>query len=867
MKKVIVLVLFAFICNINLSTQWYTLPQPTTNNLYSLFFLNSNTGIVSGDLFGNIIKTTNGGTFYTTIGTGTNKWYLDIFFIDTQNGFACGQDGAIVKTTNGGNNWTVVVNTGIFMHSIRFPSSSIGYAAGSTGIFKSTNGGNNWIQLSNPITGYLLGVHFINDLTGFVCGDMGNIGKTINGGTSWTVTTTGGSDTYEEVSFTDINTGYIAGKNGKILKTINTGTSWQTLVTPTTEWLFDIFMLNNNTGWACGNNGVIINTVNGGINWIIQPSGITNSIRQIHFVDANTGYSVTDGGKILKTTNGSSPLGCFTKLTSDPVMNDNAWGEGSAWGDYDNDGDQDLIVTNYNDGCQTCNYPLLLYRNNGGNFTKITTGPIATENTRGFGASWGDYNNDGRLDLFVSTGFGLNNLLFHNDGGGNFTKITSGIIVNDGGSSTASSWIDYNRDGWLDMFVVNLYSENDFLYRNNGNGTFTKITSDPITNDGSNGRGCAVGDYNNDGWTDIFVICYQGQADRLYKNNGNGTFSLMNGSVPIDNDWGSGGAFGDYDNDGWLDLFVTNHNTNNRLYRNNGNGSFSLATSSLPNNESGPLSFGCVWADFDNDGKLDLFVSNFGTVSFLYKNNGGSSFSRVTNESIATDIAFGVGNSFSDINMDGKIDFFVANNGSGSPLNDLLYVNNCQQSGNYLGIKLKGCTLNKSGIGSRIRIKQGSNSYIREGTGGQGYHGQNSLWELFGLGTATTVDSVIVYWTTGNIQKFTNISANQYILIDECLVGLVSNTSEVPTLFSLSQNYPNPFNPSTKIKFALPNSEKVLLEIFDYLGKSITTLINTDLKTGYYEYEYDGSALSSGVYFYRLTTDNFVDTRKMVLVK
>lgn len=563
----------------------------------------------------------------------------------------------------------------------------------------------------------------------------------------------------------------------------------------------------------------------------------------------------------------SSLLPCFTKITNGVIVNDNAWGEGCAWGDYDNDGDQDLVVTNFNDGCHSCNYPVLFYRNDIVTFSKITTGPIATEVIRGFGCTWGDYDNDGKLDLFITAGWDppSNDLLYHNEGGGNFTKITNGSIVNSGGSSQSCAWIDYDRDGWLDMFVVNGNSENDFLFHNDGTGSFIRITSGSIVNDGSYGRSVCTGDYDNDGWPDIFITCFSGQTDRLYRNNGNGTFSLTSGVVPADNSNGSGCAFGDYDNDGWLDLIVTNLSGSNFLYHNEGNGTFSRIFSG-PGSE-GAGSFGATWADYDNDGRLDLYIGNYNANSYLYKNLGGGSFVKVTDESITNEVTFAIGTSAVDFDMNGKMDFFAANNGIGSPSNnDLLYQNNCT-AGNYIGIKLKGCTSNKCGIGSRIIVKASGNTYIREVSGGSGYHSQDMLWQLVGVGNASIIDSVIVKWTTGNIQRISNVSINQYILVEECLIGLISNTTEIPQSFSLSQNSPNPFNPSTKIKFTLPQNSAVKLQLFDNLGKEVSNLIDKELSAGFFEYEFDGSSLSSGIYFYRLSTEKFVSTKKMVLIK
>ncbi len=872
MKKIFLL--FLLFTHSYINSQWIQAVSPTSSTINSLQFINSNTGFICGALSGNVIKTTDAGTSWIFTVTGSISTFYDIFFENGQTGYVAGSLKQIIKTTNSGINWDIKTSGTGTVYSLSFPTSVTGYGVGGspTVLNKSTDNGINWSFLTPPTSNILKGVYFVDNNTGWVCGASGTIWKTTDGCISWIPQTQSSSFSFEKLVFINTNTGLVCGASGVIFKTTNSGSNWVQQSTGITANLNDIAYISPAKVWAVGI-GKIIKSTDMGATWGAQnnpnPSSTYNSI---YMIDANTGYIGGSTGILLKTTNGggSVVVPCFTKITDQSIVNDNSYSQGCAWGDYDNDGDQDLVVTSYNDVCQSCNFPILLYRNDGGNFTKILTGPIATEITRSMGCSWGDYDNDGRLDLFVSTGVQnpLNNLLFHNEGNGNFTKVTSGSIVNELSRSSGCSWLDYDKDGWLDMFVVNGFADNDFLYKNNGNGTFTKIISGSIVNDGSFGRGCAIGDYDNDGWPDIFVACYNGQNDLLYKNNGNGTFTLTNGIIPSDNLYGSGGTFGDYDNDGWLDLFVTNNNANNRLYHNNGNGTFSTAVSSLPNNESGPLSFGSTWADYDNDGKLDLFVTSYNNVNnFLYKNNGSGNFTRVLNESISNDLVWGIASSSTDINLDGKLEFFIANNGANNfPQNDLLYKYDCVV-GNYIGVKLKACTLNKSAIGTKVIVKAGGNTYIRELTGAQGCLSQNMHFQHFGLGASATADSIIVYWTTGNIQRFSNVTANQYITADECLVGLISNTTEIPREFSLSQNYPNPFNPATKIKFDLPFTANVVLKLYDNIGKEIQTLINEELIAGTYVYELNGINLSSGVYFYKITAGNFIDTRKMILVK
>src|SRR6185503_20240200 len=212
-----------------------------------------------------------------------------------------------------------------------------------------------------------------------------------------------------------------------------------------------------------------------------------------------------------------------------------------AWGDYNNDGLIDMFIAN--DGYESVpQHKDFLYRNNGaGGFSRILNGPVPNDSGTGAAGTWGDYNNDGKLDLFVANAKNEKNFLYRNDGNGEFTKITTGSIVNDVGNFAGGSWGDYNNDGFLDLFVSNfgdLFSPataRNFLYRNNGDGTFVKVTSGAIVTDSGKFVGSAWGDYDNDGFLDLFVCEYQTGNNFLYHNNGGGTFSrITTGSIVND---------------------------------------------------------------------------------------------------------------------------------------------------------------------------------------------------------------------------------------------------------------------------------------------------------------------------------------------
>jgi len=372
----------------------------------------------------------------------------------------------------------------------------------------------------------------------------------------------------------------------------------------------------------------------------------------------------------------------------------------AAWADYDNDGFVDLLVTN-----NELDVPNFLYHNDGdGTFTKVTSGPIATDAASSLGASWGDYNNDGFLDLFVANNIGQQNFLYRNEGGGSFTKILSDPIVTNLGYAHGASWVDYDNDGFLDLFVTEYFPTRfNHLYHNNGDGTFTEATSSLPSLEAANSVTATWGDYNNDNLPDLFVANANEENNSLYKNLGNGNFlKVTSGSIVTDGGSSVGASWGDYDNDGDLDLFVSNSgNQDNFLYQNNGNETFTrIITGSIVND--GGHSHGSIWADVDFDGDIDLFVSNDQNQSnFLYVNNGDGTFDRLENE-LTQDLGDSFGAALADINNDGNLEFFVANHN----LNENhIYRSNPSSCFSSACISLEGTNSNSAAIGSKIYIK------------------------------------------------------------------------------------------------------------------------------------------------------------------
>lgn len=271
-------------------------------------------------------------------------------------------------------------------------------------------------------------------------------------------------------------------------------------------------------------------------------------------------------------------VGAFTQ-TQNAIETSGGYCETASWGDYDNDGLLDLYVTR--SGGTIATNKNLLFHNEGGNaFTKVLTGTPVTDAFISRSVNWTDIDSDGDLDLFVSNENDQNENLYRNDGAGVFTKLTNGPLLNNGGKTMSSSWGDYDNDGDLDVFLANDQG-NDGLFRNEGHFNFTKITTDTVSNCGGNSFSSAWSDIDNDGDLDLFVTNSFGTTtlwpNFLFLNNGNGSFTRVANTAPAnDLDWSYGCAFGDYDNDGFEDLAVATcrYNSVDRpdlLYHNDGN--------------------------------------------------------------------------------------------------------------------------------------------------------------------------------------------------------------------------------------------------------------------------------------------------------
>ncbi|MFK8037461.1 MAG: FG-GAP-like repeat-containing protein [Crocinitomicaceae bacterium] len=438
-----------------------------------------------------------------------------------------------------------------------------------------------------------------------------------------------------------------------------------------------------------------------------------------------------------------------------------------SWGDYDNDGFDDLFVPS-----KSLNETNTLYHNNqDGTFTEVTSGPIVTDLGASVSGTWGDYDNDGFLDLFVANNENSSNKLYHNNGDGTFTSIQNSPIVDKGIYTHAAAWADYNQDGNLDLAISDFHpTKFNFLFAGDGQGGFTVDNSSLISQSATSAVGLAWGDYDNDGDQDLFIANTNGENNQFFINQSGIFLEVFNTNLVSNGGSSVGGVWGDYDNDGYLDLFVTNSSIseNNFFYENNGDGSFTTITNSIIVTTAS-TSHGASWIDYDNDGDLDLLVANDQNQNnFLFANNGDKTFTQLTN-AVTEETGNSLGTAWADYDNDGDYDLFVANRDANS--NDF-YVNEKGSCTNHIAVKLVGCNSNKFGIGAQVQVKSTINGqaiwqtkHVSTQTSAMG--GQNSTKLLFGLNKANTIDSLIVKWPSGIITSMTSTSINQTVTINE----------------------------------------------------------------------------------------------------
>jgi len=480
----------------------------------------------------------------------------------------------------------------------------------------------------------------------------------------------------------------------------------------------------------------------------------------IFFVNGTTLEGFPKGEEPINHLYRNNRDGTFTDVTAEANLARSGWGQGCCVGDFDNDGWEDLFVTYYGQN--------VLYHNAGARFEDVTekAGLLQKSLLWNTGCCFLDYDRDGKVDLFVANyvDFDISktmakrtqnclwrgvpvfcgprglkpaaNLLYHNDGNGAFTDVSQKAGIGDPvrGYGLTALVADFDNDGWPDIYVACDSSAN-LYYQNQGDGTYQEtglFTGTAYNRDGKEqgAMGAEAGDYDGDGFLDIIKTNFDGDVPSLFHNNGDGTFSDLSNAAGLGLynfylSWGTG--FLDVDNDGWKDLFIVNahvypemeksqlkrsYRQRALLYYNLGNGTFRDVTNQAgPGFQAARSSHGAAVGDLDNDGALEIVISNVNDTPTLLKNHGDRQ--------------------------------------------------------NWLQVKTVGSQSNRAGIGARLILYSGTRRQIEEVRSGGSYISQNDLRRHFGLGSASKADRLEVYWPSGRRESFRDLKANQLVLIKE----------------------------------------------------------------------------------------------------
>lgn len=551
------------------------------------------------------------------------------------------------------------------------------------------------------------------------------------------------------------------------------------------------------------------------------------------------------------------PAQNFTLVDSGDLFDDSG-ALGCAWGDFDNNGFLDLFAS---DG-------QLYYNNGDGTFTEILSGDVI-DNGNGVGGTTGDYDNDGFLDLYTGSTGGNGGKLFHNNGDGTFAQVLEEPFLSDTSDYQASSWVDFDHDGDLDLFVCaggNVGYTDNYLYVNNNDGTFTRDTTKLITQDSTGSVNCSWSDFNNDGYVDLFIangaIGIDSFTNLLYTNNGDGSFSrIFTGALTNDQDISLGSSWGDYNNDGFLDLFVANVQTN-KLYKNNGDNTFSSINAGELVTENF-LSAGSGWEDFDNDGDLDLMVANLNTGNSFFENNGNGTFSKIQGEPFSDHEAIGC--AWADWDKDGDQDIIFTRTG----FNKITpYLNN-GNGNNWINIKCTGIVSNRSGIGTKIWLKAIIDGnpvcQVREISGQTGVLGQSSLNAHFGLGSGGTIDSIRVEWPSGIVQHITDAVVNNHLeIVEEISLNVQDAEASILNEFAV---FPNPANALVNIEFELSQSANISVDIMDIKGTIVARLKQVEKTAGLHQLTFQSHQIPSGIYNCLISIDNKLAGSQQIVVQ
>ena len=801
------------------------------------------------------------------------RQFNGIHFIDTQTGWVVGTSGTIRKTTDGGLTWQAQSSGTTFeLHDVHFVNSQTGWTVGASisssnpqaPILKTIDGGTTWISQSTPAAHRLWSVHFVNDQIGWAVGInkelTGIIIKTTDGGATWNVLKSGASsnEAYQSVYFVDAQIGWVVGRNygnpDLILKTTDGGTNWNLQTTTTTSGLNSVQFMDTQIGWAVGGSGTVLSTTDGGTTWTKQNSGTTNTLEFVCFCDAQRGWAVGSSdygelGHIIKTADGgltwtkqstgssrTSVLGLYAVQFIDP---NNGWAVGTSG----------LVLKTTDGGANWMNLSLVTYDHlYAVYFHDANTGWVggnggALLKTTNAGAKWTPVN--------VSNAQRINDIYFADAKTGWACQSAGRIIKTTNGGVSWTEISTATTRAFLAMYFVD--AKTGWAV---GGGSVYRVVFK--TTDGGNT------------WTAQNVPSGEALMDVFFIDATTGWAVGMNGAILKTTDGGANWVAQNSGRTDWLEC----------VYFKDANAGFVGGSEGILQTTDG----GASWTLIDLVGWVDDLV-------FLDAQNGfavgaiSSQLSKGIDGSGTIDVGGG-GDRTWQTTDGGKTWTEILSSGTKWLLRAYFTDRNSGWGVGTLGAIMKytdalplpapPSNLTAEAI-PKMAIKL---AWADNASNENGFHlyrstGVSGAFRLLTTLTANTVsytDTALTFGTTYWYRlEALNAIGNSALSLDAFAtagyVVEVEQDREVPTQFALEQNYPNPFNPTTFIVYSLPQPSQVELRVYDVLGHKVRVLINEKKPAGLHRVQFDGQGLPGGLYFYRLRAEEFVETKKMVMLR
>lgn len=568
----------------------------------------------------------------------------------------------------------------------------------------------------------------------------------------------------------------------------------------------------------------------------------------------------------------------FEDITDSAGISTSGVARGVSFGDYDNDGFQDIYFTFSN------SEPNVLYRNNGDlTFTDVTEEAGVGDDQAGNSAVWGDFDNDGDEDLYVGN-VNEPNVFYRNEGDGTFTDITEEMGLGSDRFARSVHFVDLDHDGWLDLYIHNINEQNEH-YRNNEGMSFTDVTFLAGTPDTQVAQGAIHFDYDNDGDQDLYLTHDANQACIMYQNDGAGNFTNVAAEIGLDLELNAMGVdFADINNDGFFDVYVTNLGINALMVYDPEQQMYTFETFDAGPEGNG-MSWGTFFFDADNDGLEDIYVCNDSFFSplpnFFYRNNGDGTFTSILEENPICGFDASWGGATADLDMDGRMEVVIAN--ANADASNQVFYNTTEDAGNWVGVKLRGTISNRSAIGTRVTVYAGGLTRMDEVAGGSGWASQHSPVLHFGLGEEAAIDSALVTWPSGLMETYYNVQPQTYhewiegevpdIVIPDPYVTLgqidLETASEVKdstetgvSVYELTTTelkvFPNPGRDVVQVEATSPIRKVRLLDGF---GRDVLLVAGEGRRTLAMELK----SLNSGQYLVLVETEEGISSRTLLL--